>query len=188
VSILNEKAVTSESLKKYDAIVVGIRAFNTNKNLNNIHTTLLQYVKNGGTLIVQYNTVPNRITADVMVTDSIGPYPFKISRDRVTKENAEVRFINPKHQLLNYPNKITKEDFNDWVQERGLYFPSEWSNKYETIVSFNDPGETAKDGSILYAKYGKGVFIYTSLSWFRQLPAGVSGAYRLFTNLISAGQ
>lgn len=186
VTVINDLAMTTESLKKYDAIVVGIRALNMNEAMRNGYTILLNYVKNGGTLIVQYNTMPNRVTTNVFKTDSIGPYPFKLSSERVTKEEAEVRFLNPKHSLLNTPNKITEADFDDWVQERGLYFPNEWSKEYETIVSFNDPGESPKDGSILYANYGKGVFIYTSLSWFRQLPAGVPGAYRLFVNLLSA--
>lgn len=186
VTILNEKTMTIESLKNYDAIVLGIRALNMNENMKNGYPILLNYVKNGGTLVVQYNTMPNRVTSNVFKTDSLGPYPLKLSSERVTKEDAEVRFLNPKHPLLNTPNKITNEDFDGWVQERGLYFPNEWSKEYESIVSFNDPGESPKDGSILYTTYGKGVFIYTSLSWFRELPAGVPGAYRLFVNLISA--
>lgn len=186
VTILNEREVTLESLKNYDAVVIGIRALNMNDAIRAAYPTLLKYVKNGGTMVVQYNTKPNRVTTNVFKTDSIGPYPFNLSSERVTKEDAEVRFLNPKHPLLNSPNKITEADFEGWVQERGLYFPNEWDKKYETIVSFNDPGESPKDGSILYTNYGKGVFIYTSLSWFRELPAGVPGAYRLFVNLISA--
>jgi LmbE family N-acetylglucosaminyl deacetylase len=188
VTILKEETVTPESLKKFDAVVIGIRAFNANEKLRKIHAHLLDYVKNGGTLVAQYNTMPGRITATKYVTDSIGPYPFKISNDRVTDENAEIRILNPDHVLLNYPNKITDADFRGWIQERGLYFPDSWSKEYETVIATNDPGEASKEGSILYTKYGKGVFIYTTLSWFRELPAGVPGAYRLFVNLISANK
>lgn len=188
VFVLKEEAVTTESLKGMDAVVIGIRAFNTLERMKYFHTTLLNYAKNGGTLIVQYNTLPPRFIGGKLMTDSIGPYPFKLSNERVTMEDAPVKILNPNHPLLNTPNKITEKDFDGWVQERGLYFPNEWSKNYETIISFNDPGETPKDSGILYAKYGKGVFIYTSLSWFRELPAGVPGAYRLFVNLISAGK
>ncbi|MEM9821265.1 MAG: LmbE family protein, partial [Bacteroidota bacterium] len=139
-------------------------------------------VKEGGTLIVQYNTSRRLATRD------LGPYPLKLSRDRVTVEEAEVRFLQPNHRVLNYPNKITKADFNDWVQERGLYFPNEWDERYDAILSSNDPNETPKDGGLLMTTYGKGYYIYTGYSWFRELPAGVPGAYRLFTNLISIGQ
>lgn len=187
VFILEEEAVTEETLKNFDAVVIGIRAFNTQERLKFIHPALLSYVKSGGTLVSQYNTLPPRFLGGKMMTDSIGPYPFTISRDRVTKEDAPVRMLKPEHELLTTPNKITDKDFENWVQERGLYFPNEWSKEYETILSSNDPDETPKDGGILYAQYGKGIFIYTSYSWFRQLPAGVPGAYRLFVNLISAG-
>jgi hypothetical protein len=188
VFILKEEAVTTETLKGMDAVIIGIRAFNTLERMKYIHTTLLNYAKNGGTLIVQYNTLPPRFIGGKLMTDSIGPYPFKLSNERVTMEDAPVKILNPNHQILNTPNKISEKDFDGWVQERGLYFPNEWSKNYETIISFNDPGETPKDSGILYAKYGKGIFIYSSLSWFRELPAGVPGAYRLFVNLISAGK
>jgi hypothetical protein len=188
VTELNLENITSQILSSYDAIVIGIRAFNTKERLKYVHPLLLNYVKNGGTLVVQYTTLPARVSESKLVTDSIGPYPFKISNERVTVENAEVRFLNPKHPLLNTPNKITEKDFENWIQERGLYFPNEWSKQYETIISCNDPNETPKDGGILYTTYGKGKFIYTTYSWFRELPAGVPGAYRLFVNLISAGK
>jgi hypothetical protein len=142
----------------------------------------MQYVKDGGTFVVQY--VVNRRT----VLDQIGPYPFNLSRDRVTVEEAPVTFINPGNQLLNYPNKITQQDFAGWVQERGLYFADNWDPKYETVIECNDPGESPQKGGLLFAHYGKGVFIYTGYSWFRQLPAGVPGSYRIFVNLISAGK
>jgi len=187
VTELNLDNITPQVLTSYEAIIIGIRAFNTKDRLKYVHPLLLNYVKNGGTLVVQYNTLPARVSESKMVTDSIGPYPFKLSNERVTVENSQVRFLNPKHPLLNSPNKITEKDFDNWIQERGLYFPNEWSKQYETIISCNDPNETPKDGGILYAKYGKGNFVYTSYSWFRELPAGVPGAYKLFVNLISAG-
>ncbi len=189
VTTIKEEGVRAESLKEFDAIVVGIRAYNTREKLKYINPLLLDYVKNGGTLVVQYTTLPNNRLGDgKLVTDSIGPYPFKLSNERVTAEDAPIKFLNPKHPLLNTPNKITEKDFEGWIQERGLYFPNEWSKQYETVISCNDVGETAKDGGILYAKYGKGTYIYTSYSWFRELPSGVPGAYRLFVNMISAGK
>jgi LmbE family N-acetylglucosaminyl deacetylase len=188
VTLLKEETINAEKLRQFNSVVTGIRAFNVNERLRYCHPALLEYVKNGGTLVIQYNTLPGRASDSKLATDSIGPYPFKISNERVTMEDAEVRILNPQHPLLNKPNKITGADFANWIQERGLYFPNEWSKKYETVISCNDKGETPKDGGILYTKYGKGVFIYTSYSWFRELPTGVPGAYRLFVNLISAGQ
>jgi LmbE family N-acetylglucosaminyl deacetylase len=188
VTQLKEDGITSQKLQEFGAVIIGIRAFNVNERLRLCHAALLEYVKNGGTVLVQYNTLPGRASDSRLVTDSIGPYPFKLSNERVTMEDAEIRILNPSHPLLNKPNKITNADFSGWVQERGLYFPNEWSKRYETLISCNDTGENPKDGGILYAKYGKGVFIYTSYSWFRQLPAGVPGAYRLFVNLISTGK
>ena len=167
---------------KYDAIVTGIRAFNTRKRLSALNKKLLDYVYNGGTLVVQYNTNGN------LVTDEIGPYPFKISRDRVTDEESFIVFLRSDHRLLNYPNRITQKDFDGWIQERGLYFTNNVDLRYETIIGMNDKGESPLLSGIIYAKYGKGVFIYTSLSFFRELPAGIPGAYRLFINLISAGR
>lgn len=170
------------NLKQFEAVVVGVRAFNTVEELKFAQPVLMEYVKDGGTVVAQYNT------SHALVTDKIGPYPLKLSRDRVTVEEAEVRLLKPEHPVLNYPNKITSEDFKNWVQERGLYFPNEWDNQYEAILSSNDPGETPKNGGLLVVKYGKGYFVYTGYSFFRQLPAGVPGAYRLFTNLISLGR
>jgi LmbE family N-acetylglucosaminyl deacetylase len=188
VSILKEENIYAENLKRFDAIIIGIRAYNTQERLKFYQKELMTYTRNGGTLIVQYNTLPGRTSENKLVVDSIGPYPFKLSNERVTEENAEIRFLKPNHPLLNTPNKITEKDFGNWVQERGLYFPNEWSKEYETIISCNDTGETPKDGGILYAKYGKGNYIYTTYSWFRELPAGVPGAFRIFTNLISIGK
>ncbi|MFL5729309.1 MAG: LmbE family protein, partial [Cytophagaceae bacterium] len=188
VTLLKEEAVNVQKLKEFSAVVIGIRAFNVNEKLRSCHPALLEYVKQGGTVVIQYNTLPGRASESKLVTDSIGPYPFKLSNERVTMEDAAVRLLKPQHPLLSKPNKISDADFAGWVQERGLYFPNEWNSHYETVISCNDTGETPKDGGILYAKYGQGVFIYTSYSWFRQLPAGVPGAYRLFVNLLSAGK
>jgi LmbE family N-acetylglucosaminyl deacetylase len=181
ITFLNDEQLTKDNLNQYDAIVTGVRAYNTVDRLQAHYTKLMEYVKNGGNLIVQYNT-NNRIGP---VLAKIGPYPFTISRDRVTDENAKVNFINTSHQILNSPNKITSDDFTNWIQERGIYFVSERDVNYEAILSMNDPNEKASDGSLIYTKYGKGNFVYTGLSFFRQLPAGVPGAYRLFVNMIS---
>ena len=143
---------------------------------------MLDYVKEGGNLIVQYNT--NRR----LKTDNIAPYDLQLSRDRVTDENAEVKILEPNHPILNFPNKITTQDFESWVQERGLYFPNEWAEEFTPLLAMSDKGESSKEGSLLVAKYGKGNYIYTGLSFFREFPAGVSGAYRLFANLLSAGK
>lgn len=180
VNILSDDDLSNNDLYEYDAIIAGVRAYNTRDRLAALHSKIVDYVSSGGTYIVQYNTTRDLVTHP-------GIEPFKISRDRVTVENSPVSFLNPDHQLLNFPNKISALDFDGWVQERGLYFPSEWDEKYETIISLNDPGESPKSGSVLFTRYGKGIFIYTGLSFFRQLPAGVPGAYKLFINLISAG-
>jgi len=182
VTLLTDDDLELSSLNKYDAIVSGIRAYNTREKLRSFNSNLLKYVQSGGTLIVQYNN--NR----ELVTDQIGPFPFTISRDRVTEENSPVSFINPNHQLLNFPNKIIPADFDGWIQERGLYFADKWDPKYKTVISCNDKGESEKSGGLLYTKYGKGVFIYAGYSFFRQLPEGVPGAYKLFVNLISANK
>jgi len=182
VALLTDDDLELSKLNNFDAIVTGIRAYNTREKLRSFNSNLLKYVQSGGTLIVQYNN--NR----ELVTDQVGPFPFTISRDRVTEENSPVSFINPNHQLLNFPNKIIPADFDGWIQERGLYFADKWDPKYETVIGCNDKGETEKSGGLLFTKYGKGVFIYSVYSFFRQLPEGVSGAYKLFVNLISANR
>ncbi len=182
VVIIEPNDITPENLSRFDAVVVGIRAYNTVEDLKFKQKFLFDFVEQGGNMIVQYNT--NR----GVVVDQIAPYDLKLSRDRVTDEHAEVRLLNPQHELLNAPNKITQDDFKGWTQERGLYFPNEWSNEFTPILSLNDKGETPKDGSLLVAKYGKGHYIYTGLSFFREFPAGVSGAYRLFANMLSIGK
>jgi hypothetical protein len=143
----------------------------------------LKYVENGGTLLVQYNT-----NGRDLLMKNVGPYPLEISRERVTVEEAPIRVLKPEHPLLNTPNKISEKDFEGWVQERGLYFPSTWDKRYDSILSSNDPNEPARDGGLLVTKYGKGYYVYTGYAWFRQLPAGVSGAYRIFANMLSIGK
>ncbi|KJS06365.1 MAG: hypothetical protein VR77_04995 [Flavobacteriales bacterium BRH_c54] len=182
VVLLDEDKLKNGNLSQYDAIICGIRAYNTNKYMSNVYTSIMDYIKNGGNYIVQYNV--NR----GLVTDKIGPYNFNISKDRVTEENADVTFVDGKHSMLNYPNKLTEDDFEGWVQERGLYFADEWDEEFQPILMMNDKGETSKKGSVLVAHYGKGSFIYTGVSFFRELPAGVSGAFRLFANMVSYKQ
>jgi LmbE family N-acetylglucosaminyl deacetylase len=171
---------SQNKLSQYDAIVLGVRANNTEKKLGRWMPFLWAYVKAGGNLVMQYNT--NQDTT----VDQLGMYPFNIANKRVTEENAEVTFLNPNHKLLNYPNKITSDDFKGWVQERGAYFPEKWDVAYEPLFEMHDTGEEPLQGSTLYAKYGKGNFIYTPLAFFRQLPAGNVGAARLFLNFLSA--
>ena len=181
VEELLETDLESDNLSKYDAIMLGVRALNTNERIDFYMKKLFDYVQNGGNLIIQYNT------SFRLKTDNYAPFKLELSRDRVSEEDAEVRILLPEHAALNYPNKIDSNDFTDWVQERGLYFPNKWSEEYSALLSMNDKGETAKDGSLLVARYGKGNYVYTGLSFFRELPAGVPGAYRLLANLISLG-
>ncbi|MEC4005605.1 PIG-L family deacetylase [Flavobacterium sp. SUN052] len=182
VSIVKPDEITTEKLQNFDVIITGIRAYNVVNALSFKQNILLDLVKSGKTMIVQYNTL------DEFVTKDLGPFPFKVSRDRVTEENAEVRFLASEHPILNYPNKITSKDFEGWKQEQGLYYPSEWDKNYTAIISSNDKGETPKDGAILVANYGKGHYIYTGISFFRELPEGVAGAFRLLANMIAIGK
>jgi LmbE family N-acetylglucosaminyl deacetylase len=179
VTLLSDEQLKAGEFSGYDAIVVGIRAYNTRTILKSVQSKLLNYVENGGTLVVQYNTLQQ------LIIESPGPYPFQIGRDRVSVEEAPVSFSDSSHPLLNTPNKITASDFDGWIQERGVNFAEKWDSHYQAPLSSNDPGETAKAGGLLYTRFGKGVFIYTSYSWFRELPAGVPGAIRLFVNLVS---
>jgi LmbE family N-acetylglucosaminyl deacetylase len=181
VTVLKEKDLTPFVLKQFDAVITGIRAYNVHDYLETKYAVLMDYVQNGGNLIVQYNT-SNFISA---VSNNIGPYPFAISRNRVTDENAKVNFALPNHAVLNYPNKITATDFEGWIQERGIYFADKPDTKYEMPLSMADPNEDAQTGSLIIANYGKGTFVYTGLVFFRELPAGVPGAYRLLANIIA---
>jgi hypothetical protein len=176
---MKNEDVNALNLKQMDAVVLGVRAINTNKRIGYNMPALLEYVKSGGTLVVQYNT------NNELATKNFTPYPLELSRDRVTEENAAVKILKPDHPVVNIPNKITAKDFDGWVQERGLYFPNKWDSNFEAVLSMNDKGETPKEGSLLVARYGEGYYIYTSLSFFRELPEGVSGAYKLFANIVS---
>lgn len=182
VSVLKPEEISTEKLQDFDVVMTGIRAYNVVTRLGFKQNILFDFVKNGKTMIVQYNTL------DDLVTKEIAPFSLKLSRDRVTEENAEVRFLNPNHSILNTPNKLTSDDFKGWKQEQGLYYPSEWDANFTPIISSNDKGEKAKDGAILVAKYGKGNYIYTGISFFRELPEGVPGAYRLLANMIAIGK
>ena len=179
VTLIQPEAITLEKLQSFDAVLLGIRAFNVVDELKFKNKILFEYVKNGGNVIVQYNTTNN------LVTKEIAPFELKLSNDRVTNENASVTFLTPDHKVLHYPNKITSEDFNGWVQEQGLYYPNKWGNEFIPILASHDEGETEKKGSLLIAKFGKGNYIYTGLSFFRELPEGVGGAYRLLANMIA---
>lgn len=179
VNILKPEEITPDNLAKFDVIISGIRAYNTVEALASKQSILFDFVKGGKTMLVQYNT-PN----DLIVTN-IAPYPLKISQDRVSEENAEVRFLAPNHSVLNTPNKISNQDFEGWKQEQGVYYPNVFDAAFTPILSSNDKGESPKNGALLIAPYGKGVYIYTGLSFFRELSEGVIGSYRLMSNLIS---
>lgn len=190
VSLLSKDDLSSSDLSRFDAIVTGVRAYNLRQDLLANQGRVLEYVKNGGTLVVQYNVVEDRRFNPRVESglDRLGPYPFKLSRDRVTVEESPVEFMSMKGPLLRGPNKIGAKDFEGWVQERGLYFASEWDPHYETVLSTHDPDEKGLSGGTLFTRYGKGAYVFSSYSWFRQLPAGVPGAYRIFANLLSAGK
>ena len=179
VTLLKPEEITPEKLERFDVVMTGVRAYNTVAALANKQNILFDFVKGGKTMLVQYNT------AGDLVTENIAPYPLKISRDRVTEEDAEVRFLAPNHPVLNFPNKITAKDFQGWKQEQGLYYPNEFDKAFTPILSSNDKGESPKNGALLIAPFGKGHYIYTGLSFFRELPEGVTGAYKLISNIIS---
>ena len=181
VKQLTDEDLSPGNLRQFSAIVLGVRAWNTQDRIANWLPSLFEYAKEGGVVVAQYNT-----TADLR-TKEFGPYPLEISRDRVTDETAPVRILAADHPVMNVPNKITARDFDGWVQERGLYFPNKWDAAWTPILSSNDPNEKPLDGGLLVAKVGKGAYVYTGYSWFRQLPAGVPGAYRIFANMVSLG-
>lgn len=178
VDVLTTDQLLKSDLASYDAIILGVRIFNVNKDITQIQHKLFDYVNAGGTVLEQYNV------NNGLVSKNFGPYAFSLGRSRVTDELATVHF-DEKDPIFNYPNKITKVDFDNWVQERGLYFAENIDKRYRTPITMQDPGEPLHKGSLLIAEYGKGKFVYTSLSFFRQLPAGIPGAYRLFVNLLS---
>ena len=182
VTLLTEKEMAKNGLDKFEAIITGVRTYNTNDWMSKYYNKLMKYVEDGGNVIVQYNT-SSRVGP---VSQKIGPYDFEISRTRVTDENAAVKFLRPEHSVLNFPNKITSNDFRGWIQERSIYHASNWDKeKFEPIFSMNDAGEKPDEGSLIIAKHGKGYFSYTGIVFFRELPAGVPGAYRLLANLIA---
>jgi len=192
VDLLDDKELASGNLGVYDAIVTGVRAYSVRADLRAAQQRLLDYTRNGGTLVVQYNNGADaRISPSVAdALEHLGPYPFTFGRDdaRVTDETATVKVLLPASPLLNVPNKIATADFDGWVQERGLYFSNKWDPRYETPLETHDKGNPELPGGMLYTRFGKGVYIFTAYSWFRELPAGVPGAYRIFANLISAGK
>lgn len=181
VTELKREDINVATLEQFDALVLGIRAYNIYDNFGSEQKQINDYVKNGGTVVVQYNTTGGLKSPD------FSPIPLQISRDRVTDENSPVRFLNPQHPVLNYPNQITLNDFEGWVQERGLYFPNRWDTAFTPILGLQDPGEPEIQGSLLIGQFGKGHYIYTGLSFFRELPQGVTGAFKLFANLLSLG-
>ncbi|HEY1582582.1 MAG TPA: PIG-L family deacetylase [Chthoniobacterales bacterium] len=182
VKILSDAEIKAANLARFDAVVLGVRAYNVHpERIASWYPELLAYARQGGVVLVQYNTTPGPKPNEL-------PHPLRVSHDRVTDENAPVRILAPDHPVMNFPNKITEKDFDGWVQERGLYFPEQWDGAWTPILSSHDPGEKPLDGGLLVTRCGKGWFIYTGYSWFRELPAGVPGAYRIFANMISLGQ
>jgi hypothetical protein len=184
VTLLDAEELARGDLHRYSSIVAGIRAYDVRKDLVALNSRLLQYVADGGIYIVQYNT------PDAWNWAQYGPFPARIrsSGDRVTDETAPVTILDPKHPLFNFPNKIGRADFDGWVQERGLYFLQDRDAHYKALLSCHDPGEPPLDGGLLVTEYGKGLFVLTAYSWFRQLPAGIPGPIRIFANLISLAQ
>lgn len=182
VTLLKPEEITPEKLDSFNTVITGVRAYNTVNALANKQKVLFDFVKSGKNMIVQYNTYGR------LVTDQLAPYPLKISNDRVTEENAKITFLAPNHPVLNTPNKISTKDFEGWTQEQGLYYPDQYDPAFTPILSSHDKGESAKNGALLVAPYGKGYYIYTGLSFFRELPEGVAGAYRLLSNIISLKQ
>ena len=182
VTTLTETELTADRLQTLDAVVVGIRAFNRHADLTARLPALFAFVETGGNLVLQYNTI------DRLTDNWLAPFTLHISRARVTDETAKVNVLAPEHPVLTTPNRITAADFDGWVQERGLYFPDRWDERFTPILAFADPGEEPLKSGLLVARHGKGHIVYTSLAWFRQLPEGVRGAYRLFANLVSLGK
>jgi hypothetical protein len=171
--------LSPQRLERLDAVVLGIRAMNTRIGLEHRLSALFDYAAAGGAVILQYNT------SQGLRASTFSPYPLRLSRDRVTEEDSEVTFLRPEHPVLRSPNRIDRADFDGWVQERGLYFADQWAAPFEPILAMADVGEPPRQGSLVVARHGRGWFVYTGLSFFRQLPEGVPGAYRLFANLVS---
>ena len=190
VMLLSSDDLASGNLSRFDAIVTGVRAYNVRADLRANQGRLFDYVKNGGTLVVQYNVADGRnpFGGETNLLANIGPYPITTGSERVTVEEAPVQFLHPASPLLHQPNEITAHDFDGWIQERGLYFASKWDDHYQPLFETHDPTEKPQSGVTLYTRYGKGAYVFTAFSWFRELPAGVPGAFRIFANLLSAGK
>jgi len=193
VDLLDAKTLSTGDLSVYDAIVTGLRAYAVRADLREAQKRLLRYVSNGGTLVVQYNRLDDRRISPAVAEafDHMGPYPFALSQgntERVTEEDAPVKILTPASPIMHFPNTIATSDFAGWVQERGVYFADSWDAHYQTPFETHDAGDKDLKGSLLYARYGKGAYVYTSFSWFREMPAGVPGAFRIFANLLSAGK
>ena len=203
VELLDARALERGDLARYDAIVVGPRAYETEPALGRQNGRLLEYVRRGGLLIVQYQQhdffssgyAPYPLTVGGRAAGARRHHPGRrarprapVSHDRVTDERAPVQIVRPGHPALRAPNAIGPADWADWVQERGLYFARTWDKAYVPLVETHDPGEAPLEGGLLVARHGKGTYVYTGLSFFRQLPAGVPGAYRLFANLLALGR
>jgi hypothetical protein len=185
VTMLSAKDIATADLSKFPTIVLGVRAYAVRDDLRAYNKRLMDYVSNGGTLVVQYNR------ANEVGNVQIAPYPITLynvnqnNQERVTHEEAPVKILDPTNPLLNVPNKITGKDFDGWVDERGTFFLRNWDPRYTPLLESNDPGEPGRDGGLVVGKYGKGTYVYAGYSFFRQLPAGVKGAYRLFANIVS---
>jgi hypothetical protein len=182
VNVLAPEKILSDDLSRFGTVVLGIRAYDTQKELIANNKKLLDFVSAGGTLVVQYNASTGDFNGAHLT-----PYPANLSRARVSVEEAPVEILAKDDSIFQYPNQITSRDFDGWVQERGLYFMDSWDSKYVPLLSSHDPGEGPQNGGLLRAQYGKGTYIYTGHAFFRQLPVGVPGATRLFVNLLSAG-
>jgi hypothetical protein len=182
VTLIPAEKIATEDLGKYGTIVLGIRAYDTQKDVVANNKKLLHFVSAGGTLVVQYNTGTGDFNSGKFT-----PYPAELSRARVSVEEAPVEILAPQDSVFHYPNTITAKDFDGWVQERGLYFMDKWDDHFTPLLSCHDPGEESQKGGLLWAQYGKGTYIYAAYAFFRQLPAGVPGAVRLYVNLLSAG-
>jgi hypothetical protein len=191
VVVLTAEDLARADLRRFDAIVTGVRAFNTRPDLRANAQRLMDYAEQGGTVVVQYNVAEGGGpfgAGDPTILARVGPYPLTVGRERVVMEDAPVQLPDPDSPLLREPNRITQKDFEGWIQERGLYFASKWDEKYKPLFETHDPGEKPLLGGTLYTKYGKGAYVFTAFAWFRELPAGVPGAYRIFCNLLSAGK
>jgi hypothetical protein len=184
VTMIPPEKLASEDLNQYQTIVLGIRAYDTQKGVIDNNKRLLEFVNNGGRLLVQYNTLGSFGVPIDFNSGKYTPYPTTLGRDRVSVEEAPVTILDPANPIFHSPNEITQKDFDGWVQERGLYFMTQWDSNFTSLLESHDPGEPERKGGLLVARYGKGTYIYTGYAFFRQLPAGVPGAVRLFVNLI----